>query len=163
MPLQAAAIPKRNISFWNALLMVRAVHLRVLPETRGECRGGARPCPMVSCRHHLLLDVASDGRLYRTMPFDERSPESILEALVAMPETCALDVADRGGVSDIKAAEVLNLDRSWLIDIEDAALRKLEVFGAHLREHPEDSYLRYMNMSKEELTMEAQKLGKRRR
>jgi hypothetical protein len=27
------------------------------PTTRAECRDEARPCPWVSCRHHLLLEV----------------------------------------------------------------------------------------------------------
>ena len=27
------------------------------PQTRSDCQGGPRPCPFVSCRHHLYLDV----------------------------------------------------------------------------------------------------------
>src|SRR5689334_10029935 len=27
------------------------------PTKREECIGGARPCPFVSCKHHLFLDV----------------------------------------------------------------------------------------------------------
>ena len=29
------------------------------PATRAECAEGARPCPYVSCQHHLFLDVSS--------------------------------------------------------------------------------------------------------
>ena len=29
------------------------------PETRADCVGGARPCPFVSCKHHLYLDVSA--------------------------------------------------------------------------------------------------------
>jgi hypothetical protein len=124
--------------------MVRAVHLRVLPDTRGDCKDGVRPCPLVSCRHHLLLDVASDGRLYRTLPFDEHSSDSILEALVAMPETCALDVADRGGLFEKEVAEILNLRHTQLADIEARAQQKIRHGGHDLHEHPEDSYIRHM-------------------
>src|SRR5262245_16779935 len=27
------------------------------PKDRGECKEGMRPCPYVSCKHHLYLDV----------------------------------------------------------------------------------------------------------
>src|SRR3954470_6894429 len=29
------------------------------PTTRAECVNGLRPCPYVSCQHHLFLDVSS--------------------------------------------------------------------------------------------------------
>src|SRR5690242_21960938 len=29
------------------------------PNTRSECVEGIRPCPFVSCKHHLFLDVSS--------------------------------------------------------------------------------------------------------
>jgi len=29
------------------------------PEARADCVGGARPCPYVSCKHHLYLDVSA--------------------------------------------------------------------------------------------------------
>jgi len=70
--------------------------LRVLPASRSECRRGPRPCPYVSCRYHLLLNVASDGRLWSQVAFDEADAESIAVAVEALGETCALDVADDG-------------------------------------------------------------------
>ena len=36
------------------------------PKTRGDCQHGAhaeRPCPFVSCKHHIYLDVADRGGL----------------------------------------------------------------------------------------------------
>jgi hypothetical protein len=126
--------------------MVRAVHLRVLPATRGECKDGPRPCPLVSCRFHLLLDVSKDGRLCRTIPFDENAPESILEALSAMRETCALDVADQGGIFEWELAQLLNLRHTQLADIEARAQRKVKESGIGIEfdEHPDDPYLRHM-------------------
>lgn len=73
-----------------------AVSLRVLPASRSECRRGPRPCPYVSCRYHLLLNVTSDGRLWSQVSFDEADAESIAVAVEALGETCALDVADDG-------------------------------------------------------------------
>jgi hypothetical protein len=33
------------------------------PATVGDCRGGVRPCPWLSCRFNLLVDVLEDGNL----------------------------------------------------------------------------------------------------
>jgi hypothetical protein len=53
--------------------MVRnAVHLPVIdlkrPETVGDCRTGPRPCPWMSCRFNLLLDVLDDGSVVINAP-----------------------------------------------------------------------------------------------
>src|SRR5262245_13028555 len=61
------------------------------PRTREECADGARPCPFVSCKHHLYLDVSS-----RTGAIKLNFPD--LEVW-EMNETCALDIADRGGTT----------------------------------------------------------------
>ena len=57
----------------------------VRPRTRADCVNGPRPCPFVSCRHHLAIDITGRGSLR----VDKRE-------LADMPETCSLDVADRG-------------------------------------------------------------------
>jgi len=51
------------------------------PRTRGECVDGPRPCPWVSCRHHLALEVRGLRVVHRS---------------ATMGETCSLDIADRG-------------------------------------------------------------------
>ena len=56
------------------------------PRTRGECAGGARPCPWVGCRHHLFLDVNPE-----TGSIKLNHARLDLEDLI---ETCSLDVAD---------------------------------------------------------------------
>lgn len=33
----------------------------VRPKTVGDCRGGVRPCPWVSCKFNLLIDVVDEG------------------------------------------------------------------------------------------------------
>jgi predicted DNA-binding protein (UPF0251 family) len=97
---------------------------RELPASRAECADLPRPCPMVSCRFHLLLDVAKDGRLYKTHQFDEHSADSVLSALESMQETCALDVAEWGGVYQEDAAKLMNMSRRWLDEVEQEAKRK---------------------------------------
>ena len=59
------------------------------PRMREECENGPRPCPFVSCKHHLFIDVSA-----RTGAIKLNFPD--LEVW-EMNETCALDVADRGG------------------------------------------------------------------
>src|SRR5689334_22794199 len=46
------------------------------PRTVGDCRNGPRPCPWVSCRFNLLLDVDKHGALYLNIPkgADDRQP-----------------------------------------------------------------------------------------
>lgn len=86
------------------------------PRTRGDCVGGVRPCPFVSCVHHLYLEVTrADG--VRIM-FPDR-------ALEDMPETCALDVADRGGATLEEIGEFLNTTRERVRQVEADALEKM--------------------------------------
>jgi len=61
------------------------------PKTRAECADGARPCPYVSCKYHLYIDVSP-----RTGAIKLNFPD--LEVW-ELPESCALDVADRGGTT----------------------------------------------------------------
>lgn len=119
-----------------------SLHLRVLPATRGECIDEPRPCPYVSCRFHLLLNVTSNGRLYRTRDFDEDSAESLLEALAAMPETCALDVADRGAHTFEQISEFLGVDTKEVFRHYEIAADKMAVLVAG--DYPDDPYFRIM-------------------
>jgi hypothetical protein len=84
------------------------------PRTRGECRWGPRPCPWVSCRHHLYLDVnPRTGTLKINFPHLDLSE---------MPETCALDVAERGGLTLDTIGRLMNLTRERVRQMERAAL-----------------------------------------
>lgn len=94
------------------------------PQTRADCRGDARPCPWVSCRHHLLLEVAKakakEGRAARATSIRLNRPHlgkaklgrrpgmdaseahalvqrwiaDAVDLLASMPATCALDVVE---------------------------------------------------------------------
>lgn len=83
------------------------------PKTRGECKGGVRPCPFVACRAHLAIDVVNDGSIKRNFPDLE---------LDEMADTCALDVADRGEHTLEATAQRMNLTRERLRQIEVRAL-----------------------------------------
>ena len=108
------------------------------PLTRAWCKGGARPCPYVACEHHLLLHrlTTNDERKSRTgSPFIfnrvitgmtaaeiEADPATALEL---MPETCVLDLVDRGEVTLRHTAAVLGITRERVRQIQATALRKL--------------------------------------
>jgi hypothetical protein len=88
------------------------------PKTRAECACGERPCPFVSCKHHLYLDVSA-----RTGAIKLNFPD--LEVW-EMTETCALDVADRGGTTLEEVGAIMNLTRERIRQVEVKGLAKLE-------------------------------------
>jgi hypothetical protein len=88
------------------------------PRARAECIDGPRPCPYVSCQHHLFLDVSA-----RTGAIKLNFPD--LEVW-EMNETCALDVADRGGTTLEDVGAIMNLTRERIRQVEVKALAKLE-------------------------------------
>jgi hypothetical protein len=88
------------------------------PRTRAECASGERPCPFVSCKHHLYLDVSA-----RTGAIKLNFPD--LEVW-EMSETCALDVADRGGTTLEEVGAIMNLTRERIRQVEVKGLAKLE-------------------------------------
>lgn len=88
------------------------------PRTREECVDGPRPCPFVSCKHHLYIDVSP-----RTGAIKLNFPD--LEVW-DMGESCALDVADRGGTTLEDVGAIMNLTRERIRQVEVKALAKLE-------------------------------------
>lgn len=94
---------------------------RARPKTRQDCVNGARPCLFVSCKHHLYLDVNQEtGSIKVNFPDKE---------VWEMRETCALDVADRGGITLEEVGEILNLTRERIRQVEVKGLTKLRHFN----------------------------------
>jgi hypothetical protein len=88
------------------------------PRTRTECADGPRPCPYVSCKHHLYIDVSpKTGAIKLNFPDLE---------VWEMGESCALDVADRGGTTLEDVGAIMNLTRERIRQVEVKALAKLE-------------------------------------
>ncbi len=87
----------------------------IRPRTRGDCYAGPRPCPWVSCRHHLYLDVRG-SRV--TESFPGREPWEL-------EESCSLDLADRGERTLDGVAQVFGLSRERVRQVEERALRVL--------------------------------------
>ena len=88
------------------------VHAR--PQTRAECISGPRPCPFVSCRHHLALEVTGAGSIKFNFDPEDESRES-----------CSLDVADRGPLTVDETGVALGVSHARIEQIEQAAYSKL--------------------------------------
>ena len=87
------------------------------PRSRGDCRNAPRPCPWVSCKYHLYLDIVpQSGSIKMNFPDLE---------VWEMPETCALDVADRGGITLEEVGVLLNLTRERIRQVERRGIDKL--------------------------------------
>ncbi len=87
------------------------------PKTRSDCANGPRPCPFVSCTHHLFLDVSA-----RTGAIKLNFPDLEVED---MKESCALDISDRGGTTLEEVGAIMNLTRERIRQLEVKALAKL--------------------------------------
>jgi hypothetical protein len=91
------------------------------PVNRGACKEDVRPCPYVSCKHHLYLDVNPEtGSIKLNFPDLE---------VWEMAETCSLDVADKGGITLEEVGEILNLTRERIRQVEVRGLLKLKMVG----------------------------------
>lgn len=88
------------------------------PAHRSECAEGVRPCPFVACKHHLYLDVNPvTGSIKINFPDID---------VWEMKETCALDIADRGGITLEEVGAIMNLTRERIRQVEVTGLEKLQ-------------------------------------
>ena len=91
------------------------------PTSRSQCVNTPRPCLFVSCRHHLYLDVNEDtGSIKFNFPDKE---------VWELEETCALDVADRGGITLEEVGSIMNLTRERIRQLELSGLGKLKSYA----------------------------------
>lgn len=96
------------------------------PLCRGECRNGVRPCPYVSCRYHLYLDInEATGSL--KINFPDKEPDELVE-------TCALDVAERGRTSLERTGYLLNMTRERVRQLVDMIVEELRTRAPELHE-----------------------------
>lgn len=100
------------------------------PSTRADCKDGVRPCPFVSCRHHLFLDVKPNGNIRLNFPHLE--PSQLLDS-------CSLDVSDEGSHSLMRVGDALGVTREMVRQMEAKILRSLPIdrAGRGLEEQPE--------------------------
>ena len=88
------------------------------PRTRAECTQEARPCPWVSCKHHLYLDINPETGSIK-INFPDLEPWE-------MKHTCSLDVADAGALTLEEIGFITNLTRERIRQVEVRGLLKLK-------------------------------------
>ena len=88
--------------------------LRANPGKRPvDGKNSARPCPWVSCRQHLAINVNTSGSLQVIQDWDDGRP------------TCALDIVDANGPAILdKTGRFFGLTRERLRQIEAKALAR---------------------------------------
>lgn len=93
----------------------------------GHCEDVPRPCPYVSCRHNLYLDVGVAGEVRFNFPMLEPGE---------MPAefSCAMDVIRTGAKSDGAVAELLN---DGEVQVELLVRRNLPLLAEALRDYAE--------------------------
>nr|HEX4317911.1 sigma factor-like helix-turn-helix DNA-binding protein [Kofleriaceae bacterium] len=89
------------------------------PTNRSECREEMRPCPWVACKHHLYLDINPETGSIK-INFPDLEPWEL-------QHTCALDVAERGGITLEEVGEIMNLTRERIRQVEVRGLLKLKM------------------------------------
>lgn len=103
-----------------AIAEVADVELFERPSRRGDCLQGEhaqRPCPFVSCKHHLYLDVnPRNGSVRVNFPDVE---------VWDLPETCALDVADLAPEVRREVACALGVSEQRVEQIESKAIERI--------------------------------------
>ena len=88
------------------------------PKARSDCAQGQRPCPYVSCKFNLYVDVnPRTGSVKMNFPDKE---------IWELADTCALDVADRGGITLEEVAARLDVTRERIRQVEAKALVRLK-------------------------------------
>ena len=109
------------------------------PRTRADCVGrglnACRPCCYVECRYHLYGELDPDTGDYVTYhrPGGEVDWDRVPMDLAMMTETCALDVAERGGATLEEVAVLVGVNTSRCDVIETEALSRARRKGLQLR------------------------------
>lgn len=105
---------------WLPVYEEHAVHR---PVTRGDCVGGQRPCPWISCVYNNYLDEKQTGPTSGRaliLNFPDLEPHE-----VPPEQSCALDIADQGGATLEEVALITNLTRERIRQVQDKAISKL--------------------------------------
>lgn len=99
---------------------------RHLPATRAECINGPRPCPYVSCRFNLYLDVTAKGSI--TLNYPDKEVWEVDDSL------CALDHASQGRMTLEEVGQRFGMTRERIRQIEELGLRHMK---RNLRDMPD--------------------------
>ena len=87
------------------------------PSNRNDCIDEPRPCPWVSCKYHLYLDVNPRTGSIK-LNFPDIEPWE-------MTHSCVLDISDRGPVTLEDVGRIMNLTRERIRQLEASASTKV--------------------------------------
>lgn len=91
------------------------------PRTRADCASVPRPCPYVGCRYNLFLEVAAHARrVGLRFNYHNRDVWELEHS------SCALDFAERGGMTNKQVGEVLHCHTSVVSRVSTGAIRKVK-------------------------------------
>ena len=100
------------------------------PRSRADCAEGPRPCLFVSCKYHLYLDVnPRTGSVKLNFPDKE---------IWELEHTCALDVADKGGITLEEVGTIMNLTRERVRQVESRGIQGMKVLTDDFDRVPDD-------------------------
>jgi hypothetical protein len=103
------------------------------PQTRADCARIPRPCPYVTCKYSLYLDVSDTGSIILNFPHLEPGQ-------MPVDQSCALDLAERGPMTLEDIATVTNLTRERIRQVElKALLRRARPAAIAMGLEPEDA------------------------
>ena len=107
------------------------------PKTRKDCLDRElgtleNPCPYLSCKFHLALDVTPNGGIlfmteYVVKTLDDEGGREVPEIDInSMDETCALHIADNGETPVEVMSEIVHLTNARLHAIVNDSLEKIK-------------------------------------
>lgn len=116
-----------------AVIEGQDVELYDRPVVRGDCLPGgvnaSRPCPFVSCRHHMLLEVKRNGSI--SLLWNHSDVEKL-------GQSCSLDIVDAlGPITLEEIGAMLAMTREAARQIEAGAMQSARTLSDGLREHLE--------------------------
>ncbi len=118
MTVSVKRLPKGALELGRALYPLEE-HADVRrPRLREDCAGVPRPCPFVSCRHHLYLDASARTGAIK-LNFPDLEPDEL-----PADRSCALDVAENGGTTLEDVGAIMNLTRERIRQVEVKALSR---------------------------------------
>jgi hypothetical protein len=93
--------------------------------TRADCCDGPRPCPFISCRHHLFEELAPRILKVKRDKLGDQTDERLLRVLMGMEYSCSLDWAEKGPNTLDQIGQMFGVTRERIRQIQDKGLKRL--------------------------------------
>lgn len=92
----------------------------IKPKIRKDCENVPRPCPFVSCRYNIFLDVNSQSGNIKNVFNEFKDP------IYMTFNNCVLDIVEKHGCMTLEdIGKIMNITRERVRQICDASVRKI--------------------------------------